>query len=45
MITLTNLCSCACGNLLISRQERHDQLCTVCADAPACIEVTAEPNA
>jgi hypothetical protein len=39
MITLMNLCFCTCGNLLVTRTERADNLCTVCADAPACSHV------
>jgi hypothetical protein len=33
-----------CSRLLATREERNDGLCSICADAPACIEATAEPN-
>lgn len=32
---------CLCGVLLVTPQERADDLCTACADGPACADIPA----
>lgn len=41
MLTLTSLCSCACGALLVTKQDRANGLCPSCADKPCCVAICA----